>query len=769
MHDLLIAAGWLSSLTGGFLKYWGEVWPYLLIFLGFSAVIFVHELGHFLAAKWAGVRVERFAIGFFSEVFGFTRGETRYSFNILPLGGYVKMLGQEDFDEKTMELKVKDDPRAYSNKPVFHRMVIVSAGVLMNILFALLLFVVVFTTGMQENVPIVGHVLPESPAAFAGLRSGDTIRKLNGKDIRVYAEIKFGILLADPHTALDFEVLRGDQVLNIPVRPEPEQQKNLLRVGIGPATTHVVGEIADSAFDRKNPEHLRPGDRIVAIEGEPLEANSLRGGLENRMRSPDGRPLTVTVERVPPGQPEAAASRTDVSVFNQLVIDPAEPLKDLDTRNILGLIPLVRVNRPDEKGRAELAGFKEGDTIIQWGPHAYPTQKQITESIVNAKRRPPADRQPWRRRLYDRFAWDPEVETPVKVIRRDREKPVAHALTLTPKVVSLDAPPLAGFAVNGIASHTLRISGVLEKVNGRPTPAFEAGIPKGALILSVAGSAVNTWPELIEQFRRAAGTTVPVSYRTLERQEVTCEFRVPQCVHTQLGLSTLGSIVSVDNQSSVNVDTASRRVTLSAGYSYGLYQLLKDTLERSGGQSTTVSIRYQERPDAPEREAQVEITPESIDPWLGRVKYAANVYMELRFQLLRATGPLDAVAIGVEKTWYFVLQVYTMMQRMIVSRSVGVEHVSGPVGIVKVGSDAARSGFVGLVFFLAVISANLAVINFLPLPIVDGGLMVFLIIEKIKGSPVSLKVQVATQLIGLFLIASAFLFVTFQDVIRLAG
>ena len=76
------------------LKVWGGLWPYLLMLLGFSGIVLVHELGHFLVAKWAGVRVEKLAIGFGREIAGFTKGETRYSFNILPLGGYVKMLGQ---------------------------------------------------------------------------------------------------------------------------------------------------------------------------------------------------------------------------------------------------------------------------------------------------------------------------------------------------------------------------------------------------------------------------------------------------------------------------------------------------------------------------------------------------------------------------------------------------------------------------------------------------------------------------------------------------
>ena len=95
--------------------------------------------------------------------------------------------------------------------------------------------------------------------------------------------------------------------------------------------------------------------------------------------------------------------------------------------------------------------------------------------------------------------------------------------------------------------------------------------------------------------------------------------------------------------------------------------------------------------------------------------------------------------------------------------------IAGPLGIVDIGAKVAKGGFAQLLFFLGLISANLAVINFLPLPIVDGGLMVFLIIEKIKGTPVSLRVQVATQVVGLVLIVTAFVWVTLQDVIKIWG
>src|SRR6185436_12410180 len=96
---------------------------------------------------------------------------------------------------------------------------------------------------------------------------------------------------------------------------------------------------------------------------------------------------------------------------------------------------------------------------------------------------------------------------------------------------------------------------------------------------------------------------------------------------------------------------------------------------------------------------------------------------------------------GIKKTWYYVEQVYVVGKRMLVTKSVSMDQVSGPVGIVKAGSQIAEQDFTKLLFFLGMISANLAVINFLPFPIVDGGLFVFLIIEKLKGGPLSLKFQ----------------------------
>ncbi len=104
--------------------------------------------------------------------------------------------------------------------------------------------------------------------------------------------------------------------------------------------------------------------------------------------------------------------------------------------------------------------------------------------------------------------------------------------------------------------------------------------------------------------------------------------------------------------------------------------------------------------------------------------------------------------------------------RTCAKRNVGVKNVSGPVGIISRAVDLAKEGFVELLFFLAFLSVNLAVINFMPLPVMDGGLMVFLIIEKIKGKPLSIKTQMVSTIVGLALIVICFLLVTIQDIAR---
>src|ERR1700761_3034495 len=139
----------------------------LKVVFGLGFVIFIHELGHFLAAKWAGVKVEKFFLGFDPgglRVASFRRGETLYGIGAIPLGGYVKMLGENHEGEAESEPEAADDPRAFSNKSVGARTVILSAGVVMNLILGLTLFTIAYMLGVQENPAILGAVEAGSPA-----------------------------------------------------------------------------------------------------------------------------------------------------------------------------------------------------------------------------------------------------------------------------------------------------------------------------------------------------------------------------------------------------------------------------------------------------------------------------------------------------------------------------------------------------------------------------------------------------------------------------
>jgi regulator of sigma E protease len=223
-------------------------------------------------------------------------------------------------------------------------------------------------------------------------------------------------------------------------------------------------------------------------------------------------------------------------------------------------------------------------------------------------------------------------------------------------------------------------------------------------------------------------------------------------------------ILSIDGRETVVVKSDRGEEEVHVGYHEGTQFILESLV----GQ-TKVPVVYRPTPIAEPVTKYIDVTADMTDPWLARVAFAPAIDVAPELITLQGKNVLDAVAIGVHKTWSFILQVYLVIKRMVFSDTVGVENMSGPLGIVAMGGQIARADFVQFLYFMAIISANLAVINFLPLPIMDGGLMVFLIIEKIKGSPVSLRVQVATQMIGLFLIIGAFLFVTYNDVMRIWG
>jgi regulator of sigma E protease len=156
----------------------------------FGLLVLVHELGHFITAKWAGIRVEEFGIGFPPRLFGIKRGETLYSLNWLPIGGFVRMPGENG--ETTDEQGVYD-PRSFAAKPASKRLIVLLAGVTMNVLMAFLLLTAAEVIGQPDPSrvpPVVGQVVAGSPAAQAGLQTGDHFLSVNGQPVTYYNDFR---------------------------------------------------------------------------------------------------------------------------------------------------------------------------------------------------------------------------------------------------------------------------------------------------------------------------------------------------------------------------------------------------------------------------------------------------------------------------------------------------------------------------------------------------------------------------------------------------
>ena len=163
----------------------------------------------------------------------------------------------------------------------------------------------------------------------------------------------------------------------------------------------------------------------------------------------------------------------------------------------------------------------------------------------------------------------------------------------------------------------------------------------------------------------------------------------------------------------------------------------------------------------------------SIFPWatdqvasINSILYGVLLPLREETFLRQTHKPLEAIKWGVGETRDLIVQFYLTLKRM-VQGSVPASGAMGPLGIVTAGAKFAYKGNDWLIWFLSMISANLAVVNFLPIPIVDGGLFTFLIIEKLQGRPLSARTQAVAQVVGLALIASVFLFVTYQDILRM--
>jgi regulator of sigma E protease len=256
--------------------------------LGF--MILIHEFGHYAVAKWLGVRVEQFAIGFGKRLIGFRKGETDYRINAIPLGGYVKMSGENPMDQRT------DDPGEFMNHSRWHRFLIAIAGPAMNILLAVVLLTVVYMVHYEypiylDKAAVVQGVRKDSPAQQVGIQAGDRIIKIDGIENPTWEQVQPKVWLS-PNQALDVTIQRGNQVLQKTLTPKAVTSSEVGSAGWFPEEPVVVGRIDPNLPAAK--AGMKEDDRIVSLNGKPVP--SIESMIET-LQQTKNQQVDVQVER----------------------------------------------------------------------------------------------------------------------------------------------------------------------------------------------------------------------------------------------------------------------------------------------------------------------------------------------------------------------------------------------------------------------------------------------------------------------------------------
>lgn len=268
-------------------------------------LIFIHELGHFLVAKAVGVGVERFSLGFGPRLWSLRRGETEYCVSAVPLGGYVKMVGEEAHGEElihpaTDATGARTSPaRSFALKPLWARTLIVFAGPGMNFVLAAVIFSLIFAVvGVPVLSTTVGRVLSDSAAAQAGLETGDEVLAVDGQSMRHWGQIEERVARSDGRP-LTLTVVRGgarQEVVatprRVPARTPFGEAAEAWSLGVRPYLPPVVGDVLPGRPAAE--AGLQPRDRVVALDGQPIRTWD---EMAEVISARPGQPVTLTVER----------------------------------------------------------------------------------------------------------------------------------------------------------------------------------------------------------------------------------------------------------------------------------------------------------------------------------------------------------------------------------------------------------------------------------------------------------------------------------------
>ncbi len=705
-------AGFLSTLL-----YRIVLW--VQIALGIGLVIFVHELGHFVAAKTFGVKCEKFYVGFdvplkigpikFPRTLGkFRYGETEYGIGVIPLGGYVKMLGQDD-DPRKQEAEAKRirtgeeaedaetprlDPRSFPAKPVWQRMIIISAGVVMNVITGVLFAAIAYGYGVSYIPAVVGGVTPGGPAWQAGIEPGGRVVSVGSwSDPEMhFREMRMEILtkgLEYPDEPINLAVQYDDGVQDYELRTQADPQRQDARmVGLAMPNSSKIAEETYAAPESVAAESLGPEDagaEVIAFDGTPIKQDSIN-------------PVTPMMDYLyrHPGKPvELRLRRGDGT--ERTVTLPPQPAKSLGVRYAIG--PIVALVA---KGPAATAGLKIGDRIRQVNDDVSPDAYGVAEQLVG-------------------------VQEPVKLVVERGEGESSETLEITIKPVeSLQSIAPTSSIAGEVAINSVGFA-------YRPLPLVESIVlPKSDDAESASGLASD-------ENSIQPGDTL----EWVELDEAISKDLIPEDDEHRAAL--IEQLVERWEISPIRPLNSLRE----------LIQILPT------GTPLTVAVT---RPARDGEKAKVISTTVRVAEDELKM-FDRGLVLGQRQAMQQAGSVQQALSLGLREGYRRFTDVIRFL-KMIPRGQIKLRHVGGPLEIVNIAKNEAEKGIAPQLMFLTMLSMNLAILNFLPIPALDGGHMMFLIYELVAGKRANEQLEFRLTVAGLLTLLMLMAVVFANDIIR---
>lgn len=734
----------------------------LLAALGIGFVIFIHELGHFLFAKWAGVKVHTFSIGFGPVIARRSIGETDYQLSLLPFGGYVQM--QEESD---------DSGRAMNDVSAWWQAAILFAGVLFNLVSSFLILLCLAWYGMPHSPAVVGDVEAvirsedgthiSSPARELGLQPGDRILSYNGVTVHNYMQLA-SMTATGGGEAVHLRVRRGDEELVLPadeqtIKPLYDSRFGMPRLGVGPARTNRVDTWIQP------PEGAEPGARIVAVDGNDTR-DALAYELHNLLAPKVGEAVTLTLMQ----------DGDEHQVTGTYLGDPGSA-----AHAAVGL-PVTLVSVLEDSAAAN-AGLQPGDVVATVDGRPVASMASFIAAVRKAGTERPVELQLMRRSSADHETvtasltarWDPVMRRPLIGVTLS---PINEGVLPLLPAVPGDSPLAAAGLETGDALLAQRILDQLDEASDEQD---------GARLLQ---------PMQVQYLRGGQVLRLPLDEAAMEVLLAVAE---PSIFAKFLGAETPEPLADHLQAHRVNArDATDERV-----------ELVLDAwpLPASG---TVAAANALERDRSLVR-LQAD-WPESLrsalgqlqkDDWIVAVRRIGDSGGELeilrgcpdgrpRLTEIRPHAEGFSLAFGIEEvpyqmehwydgfglaTWYSVDMVvrtarvvglfFTDEQEGGISAS---KSLHGPVGIFsEMKGRLEQFGFASFLKFVALLGLNLFLINLLPVPIADGGRLMILGVEQLIRRPLPAVIINGLNYLSFFAIVALMIFVLGADILRVLG